>query len=171
MNLLRPKTGGPTEIVSERYQTTSHLTVFIKHFLGNPQENFRILRKLYVENGWSASEISQFSGWPASTIKTALQVLKIKRPRKTSRNTRKYGWKLKEGRPIPHKSEQATIDKMADYYAKHGSFRKVADMLNQKGVPTKENGESGKWCKTVVLQILRRERPNCKKPETRSGSK
>src|SRR5262249_50238013 len=106
--------------------------------------------------------ISQFTGWPKTTVTDALKELGITREPKIPLKAR-YGWKILDGSLVPHTRQQLVIEKMRRFREVKGwSWNKIAEFLNERHIPTL-NGK--KWDhKTVKLSVNYRgifRRPLC----------
>lgn len=74
-----------------------------------------------------------------------------KRQRKVYTNT-PYGFDEENGRLVTNREEQAVIGEMVAMRESGGSYRKIADHLNEKGIQTKRNA---KWHGKSVMYILK----------------
>ncbi len=153
------KIGGGDQVPVELNSRTSYLSIFITHFFNLPTQNLAILRKLYVDQELSATQIEEISdyNWPKTTIIEVLKKNSITRKRLPSRI--KFGEKFISGKCIPHKKEQKVIQKILQLRRKAMSFRAIADYLNQKGIPSKLGMN---WNKTTIADIVSREEKSCK---------
>ena len=133
---------------------SSYLSVFITNFLANPIKNVAILRKLYIDYFLSAQNISEITdlSWSKTAIINALKNKNITRDRRLS--VLPYGEKLVGEKRSFHLTEQKIITLMMNYRKSDMSIRAITELLNQKNIPAR-NG--GKWNKTTVGDILRRE--------------
>jgi site-specific DNA recombinase len=55
---------------------------------------------------------------------------------------------------VPHQAEQKVIQKIMSLKSKGHSFREIARLLTESGIPSKRGGQ---WSKTTVQEIYKRE--------------
>jgi len=65
-----------------------------------------------------------------------------------------YGYDLIDGKLLPNMAEQAIISEVNEQYAAGIGVRKLARVLNERGIPTKYNGRE--WLPTQVQRLLNR---------------
>ena len=131
-----------------------YVSVFIEHFFNSPVQNPEILRKLYLDFGLTQREISEITQdlWSRAAISEALTALGLTRPPTPSRL--KYGQRLMGGKAVPNAREQKILALMRDFIQEGHTPYGVAKILNGRSIPGKLGG---KWDKTTVRDILKRE--------------
>lgn len=111
-----------------------------------------MLKTLFVERAWSVGQISNFTGWPRTTILDALQANGLTRdPKPTVKPC--YGWKLVDGVRVPHVRQQLVIQKIKKLRDKNYSLNRIASELNTQAVPS-PGGK--KWDHKTIRIILNR---------------
>jgi len=145
--------GGRSLRLDEPLSTVSYVSVFIPHFIGNPAENHEILRKLYLDFDLSSYQISDLTGWSRTSISDYLRKAKINKESIKSPIPR-YGEREVSGVRVPHQAEQKVIQKIVSLKSKGHSFREIARVLTESGIPSKRGGQ---WSKTTVQEIYKRE--------------
>ena len=133
-----------------------HVSIFITHFQSSPSENLVLLQKLFLDWGLSSSQIEELTdlAWPKSTIKTVLSKYHIKREKaKRLTSHPKYGQKIVAGFRVPHRGEQATLQKMLKLRKAGHTFQKRANALNGQGLT---NRSDGKWLPRFVATLIKR---------------
>ncbi len=140
-------------VLDEPLSTVSYLSVFIPHFIGNPSENHEILRKLYLDFDLSSYQIAEITGWSRTAISDFLRRENITKDVIKSPSP-KFGERTVGGLRIPHQTEQKIIHKILTLKTSGTSFREIARVLNENGIPTKRRGQ---WSKTTVQDIYKRE--------------
>lgn len=121
-------------------------------------ENEEFLRDRYLLKQLSTRQIAAEIRSARSTVKEAIRRLKIPmRPedeaRKLSKGQLAYGERLVQGKIVPHKAEQKVIQEILKRHRFGSSYSMIADWLNSKGVPTKNNANS--WQRPTVYKIIR----------------
>lgn len=134
----------------------AYLAVFTTHFLNLPKQNTGIFRKLYVDYRLSLVKIKEFSEnyWSKSSIIDALNTLDIT---KHKAQKMRYGYKAQGHKVVPHLKEQQVIKQMIRLHTNGMSFRKITQELINQNIKTKKGG---KWDKSIVATIIRREIKN-----------
>lgn len=140
-------------MLDEPLTTVSYVSVFIPHFIGNPSENQAILRKLYLDFDLSSYQISDLTGWSRTAISDYLRKAKINKESIKSPIPR-YGEREVSCVRVPHQAEQKVIQKILLLKSKGHSFREIARVLTENGIPSKRGGQ---WSKTTVQEIYKRE--------------
>jgi hypothetical protein len=145
--------GGRGRMLDEPLATVSYLSVFIPHFIGNPSENHEILRKLYLYFDLSSYQIAEITGWSRPAISDFFRRENITKDVRKSPSP-KFGERTVGGLRILHQAEQKIIQKIVKLKTSGASFREIAKVLNQNGIPTKRGGQ---WSKTTIQDIYKRE--------------
>lgn len=145
--------GGRAQMLDEPLSTVSYVSVFIPHFIGNPSKNQAILRKLYLNFDLSCYQISNLTGWSRTAISDYLRKEKINKDSLKSPSPR-FGEREVSGFRVPHQAEQKVIQKILSLKSKGHSFREIARVLTESGIPSKRGGQ---WSKTTVQEIYKRE--------------
>ena len=145
--------GGGSSELDELCDCVNYVPVIILHFFNKPIQNSELLRKLYLEKDLSSYEIHKKTGWSRTSISDALRALGVKK------ETRKspalcYGEKFIGNKRVPHKGEQKTISKMIELRKQCYSYKRIAEYLNDKSIPTKLGGS---WYPSTVKDIVKRE--------------
>ena len=148
-----PQNGGRGRMLDEPLSTVSYLSVFIPHFIGNPSENHEILRKLYLDFDLSSYQIAEITGWSRPAISDFFRRENITKDVRKSPSP-KFGERTVGGLRILHQAEQKIIQKIVKLKTSGASFREIAKVLNQNGIPTKRGGQ---WSKTTIQDIYKRE--------------
>ena len=147
--------GAQSKKVGESTQRTSHVSVFIRHFLNKPAQNLGILRKLYQDFGLSSAQIETITdgAWQKETVIDALRANGIPRHGSNSFKT-SYGQKRVYGFCVEVKKEQKVIEKILSLQKSGKSAEYVASTLNSDGIPSPKGG---KWNPCTIRAILERE--------------
>ena len=111
------------------------------------------MRKLYLDFDLSSYQISDLTGWSRTAITTYFRKAKINKGSKKSSIPR-YGERETSRILVPHKGEQKVIQKILTLKNSGASFREIAKVLTESGIPTKRRGQ---WSKTTVQEIYKRE--------------
>lgn len=114
------------------------------------------LYQKYVVEGLSCVEISRSVASSRTTILKRLKEHNIP-VREIGKNLKRkrgvaYGQKVEKMQTLAHKRELEVIAQMKRLRDQGHSYRKIADILNAMGVPTKM--KKGKWHGKSVHQIL-----------------
>ena len=145
--------GGRGPRLDEPLITTTYVSVFITHFLGNTSENREVLRKLYLDFDLSSYQIADLSGYSRTAISDFLRREAIKKSKRKS-PTPRFGERLAAGGlRVPHLAEQKIIEKIVRLKNQGKSFRKIAEFLNSTATPSKRGGQ---WSKTTVQDVYNR---------------
>lgn len=108
---------------------------------------------MYIDFDLSSYQIADLSGYSRPAISTFLEKEDIKKLKHKS-TTPRYGERLAAGRlRIPHLAEQKVIEKIIRLKTQGKSFRKIAEVLNSDGTPSKRGGQ---WSKTTVQDVFNR---------------
>lgn len=116
------------------------------------------LKQEYLINKKSVCQIARELGCTHSTLLKYMAKYNIKTSMENSQFFNKsqlaYGKRFYKGRVIDNKKEVEVINKIKDLRCKKYSYWKIAEMLTDMGVPTKNYG--GKWHAKTVWQIINR---------------
>jgi len=139
----------------EQNHGPAHLSVFTNHFLSKPVENKALLHTLFIEKRWSARQISDFTGWPKTTITEAIETLGLQRSPNPILKDR-FGWKVQDGKLVPHIRQQKIIQKILNLRnTENCSYTKITKFLNDNCIPTLKNK---RWDHKIVRTIIEREK-------------
>jgi Recombinase len=127
-------------------------TVIAKH-----KDEF-FLRQKYLSEGLSTRQISDLIFSARSTVVEALKGfgIPIRDADKTPwyrRGQVGYGTRVVNGRLTVNQREVDSIKKIAELRDKGFSYRKIAEILNAMGVPTKSR--RAQWQAATVMKILK----------------
>lgn len=136
----------------------SYLSIFIPHFIGKPEENQEILRKLYLDFDLSSYQIAEITDWSRTAISDYLRRESLTKTIRKS-PTAKFGERIVGGFRVANQSEQKIIQKIVSLRAEGISYREIAKILNDSGISTKKGNA---WSKTTVQDIYKREQENQK---------
>lgn len=150
--------GGGGLMLDEPLSSIPYLSVFIPHFIGKPEDNQEILRKLYLDFDLSSYQIAEITEWSRVSVSNFLRQEGLtKNTRKSP--TPKFGERIIGGFRIANQSEQKIIQKIVSLRSDGTSFREIAKTLNNSGISTKKGNT---WSKTTVQDIYKREQENQK---------
>ena len=156
MKKAKIKSGALTAIASEPLAPRSYLTVFTTHFLSFPSQNFRILRKLYIENAWTPTQIQKFTGWHEASVRSGAKRLGLKKDSPSNPQALRYGWKRDHtGNLVHHKSQQKALDYALDLFRAGNNLLSVCKKLNDNNIRTSKGRP---WESKVLKTVLMRER-------------
>ena len=111
------------------------------------------MRKLYLGFDLSSYQIAEITGWSRTAISDFFRRENITKDVIKSPSP-KFGERTIGGLRIPHQTEQKIIQKILTLKTSGASFREIARVLNENGIPTKRGGQ---WSKTTVQDIYKRE--------------
>ena len=113
------------------------------------------LEALYTREHLSAREVSRIAGASRSGVLKALDRFSIPRSEDTRRRIGPlcFGFDYLNHQLVKNGAEQAAIRMMRQYRVDRLSLRKIAGNLNEKLIPTKQNGI---WQANTVRGILAR---------------
>jgi hypothetical protein len=115
--------------------------------------NEEFLREKYVKERLSTTQISRLT-FSAKHLKQAgVRVRPYHEAIEGRSGQVPYGKRIKNGRMVDCKSELRLIEKMRDLRDKKYSYWKIAQLLNDWGVSTKNGGT--RWHPTTVMKILK----------------
>jgi hypothetical protein len=142
----------PCKLISSSIQL-----VGTTEFYAIPQyKNKFFLTQKYVEEGYSARQIAQEIVSSKTTVTAALAKFDI--PIREQHlphghpSQPKFGEQIRKGRSVVHLVEQRVIETVRKLKVEGLSLRKIAEVLDQMKVPTKERGK--KWHPEMVRRIL-----------------
>lgn len=110
------------------------------------------LRQKYEVERLSARQIAILISTSHSVINHALDHFNIERIPQQS-GWKEYGFKLINGKKIPHVREQNIIQRMVRWRNAKWSFNRIASKLNSLGIKTQSGG--GQWYGPTVKRILK----------------
>ncbi|MBI2601868.1 MAG: recombinase family protein [Deltaproteobacteria bacterium] len=119
-------------------------------------KNKFFLTQKYVHEGYSAGQIAQAIFSSKSAVTAALARFEI--PIREAHlhhghpSQAKFGEKIRKGTAVVHLVEQRVVDTVKNLKAEGLSRRKIAEILDQMKVPTKQRGK--KWHPEMVKRIL-----------------
>ena len=143
-----PANGGPVCLIEDTIPLPGILLLRSRSFL----------REKYIRQHLSARQIAQEVGTSHSTVLSALSAAGLNgEDRKNGHNTLKgqipFGYVVADRHLVKDPEEQAVIRLARQLRASGLSLRKIAEELNRRLVPTKNNGI---WQANTVKKILDR---------------
>lgn len=126
-------------------------------FFAIPQyKNKFFLTQKYIEEGYSARQIAKEIFSSKSTVTAALAKfdIPIREPHLPHGHLSqpKFGKQIRKGKAVVHLIEQRVIETVRKLKEEGLSLRKIAEVLDQMKVPTKERGK--RWHPEMVRRIL-----------------
>lgn len=115
-------------------------------------ENKDYLIQKYTVEKLSARQIAVLIGCAHSTINDALARFGITKTRRIGGHV-PYGYKMENGRRVPHVREQKVIDQILRAHDRGWSNRRIAEWLNSRGV--KSPSQQGRWYGPAIARIIR----------------
>lgn len=117
-----------------------------------PFKNETFLRQKYEVEGLSARQIAFLIGCAHSVINRALITYGIKKTAQRG-GWIEYGWKMKNGKRVPHTRQQTVIHQMRRWRTKGWAYGKIAEKLNGRKIPAPAGGI---WYAATVGKIVKR---------------
>lgn len=116
---------------------------------------------MYLIDGLSANQIAQALGVSRTAVVEHLhsQNIRIRSGRMTNPNnyrhhTPPYGWKVKDGKLIPHKSKLTLCRRVVTLVRQGCSYNSVAKELEKLGFKSRKN--KVRWDHSMVISIFNR---------------
>ena len=119
-------------------------------------QNLSFLTEEYCQNGLSAKQIAAKTFSSKSSVTAALHKAKI--PVRTPHRHHghisqpRYGDKVRNEKLVAHQAERRVIEAVMNLKSEGLSLRKIALVLDQMKIPTKEQGR--KWHPEMIRRIL-----------------
>ena len=115
-------------------------------------KNESFLRQKYEVEGLSARQIAFLIGSSHNAVNRSLDYYKIKR-RPHRGGWVEFGWKMKNGKRVPHVRQQNVIQQMKRWKDRGWSNRRIAERLNEREVSTPTG--KGRWYGSNIGRILK----------------
>lgn len=113
--------------------------------------NESFLRQKYELEGLSARQIAVLIQCSHSTINRALDDFGITKSKRQG-GWVEYGWKMKNGKRVPHVRQQRIIDQIMRWKNRGWSYRKIAKLLSSRGVKSPSGIE--RWSIASLRRVL-----------------
>lgn len=159
MEWLKPKNWLSNHDSSPNLLPPVELTETIEFLITPPYMDEDFLRRKYLLEGLSTSQISKEISSARSTVVEYLKRYGIplrpvdeahkKRPGQVA-----FGRRVIKGKEVEFKKELEQIEMIKSLRESGHSYHKIADILNTMKVPTKNKGS--KWHGTTVMKMIKR---------------
>lgn len=130
----------------------------IDFFAVSPLKIESLLRRKYLDEGKSPTQIAKELGVSVSGVRNSLSEFFLTKDEDSKRHyipgEIPYGWKKSKGMLIPHKGEQSVIAEIKLLREQGHSLRTIVKVLNEKGIKAKYGG---KWHPESVRRALQKQ--------------